>query len=374
MGKKKLLKQNYSIELARLREKINQLDSQLLNLLNQRTIIVLEIANLKKKNNVTSFYAPHREQEIYSRLMKENQGPLPTDAMKSIFREIMSASIALEKRLKVAYLGPEASYTHMAALSRFGTQMEYVSLSSISDVFTEVAKKWADYGVVPIENSTEGIINHTLDMFMSLSSAVDLHICSEVTMEISAHLLSNGDLQQIKKVYSRDSALAQCRQWLQNNLPQAEFIAVSSTTRGVQLAKKDKTAAAIASELASSLYGVKILAQGIEDVAGNVTRFLVIGHTASEKSGYDKTSIMFSLKDRVGALYSSLKPFQKYNINLTKIESRPSKRRAWEYIFFVDFQGYKTDPNVVKALKEINKQCMFLKILGSYPASKIRAD
>ncbi|MDI6784972.1 MAG: prephenate dehydratase [bacterium] len=346
----------------------------MLRLLNQRTEIVLEIAALKKKNKKTAFYAPHREQQIYSRIMKENRGPIPNDAVRTIFREIMSASIALEKKLKVAYLGPEASFTHMAALSRFGTQMEYVPLSSIPDVFTDVAKKWADYGVVPIENSTEGVINHTLDMFMSLSTAADLHICSEITMEISHHLLSNGEMKNIKKVYSRDSALAQCRQWLQNNLPNAELVAVSSTTRGVQLAKKNKTAAALASELAASLYGVKILAQGIEDIPGNVTRFLVIGHTASEKSGNDKTSIMFSLKDRVGALYDVLKPFQKYNINLTKIESRPSRRRAWEYIFFVDFNGYKDDSNVVKALKEVGKQCMFLKILGSYPASKIRAD
>lgn len=374
MRKKKLIKSDYSSELAKLREKINQLDSQLLRLLNQRTKIVLEIAELKKKNNKTTFYAPHREQQIYSRMFKENQGPVPNEAVRAIFREIMSASIALEKKLKVTYLGPEASFTHMAALSRFGSQMEYVPLSSIPDVFTEVAKKWADYGVVPIENSTEGVINHTLDMFMSLSTAADLHICAEVTMEISHHLISNGKINQIKKVYSRDSALAQCRLWLQNNLPNAELVAVSSTTRGVQLAKKDKTAAAISSELASSLYGVKILARGIEDIPGNVTRFLVVGHTVSEKSGIDKTSIMFSLKDRVGALYDALKPFAKYYINLTKIESRPSRRRAWEYIFFVDFNGYKDDPNIVKALKEVGDQCMFLKILGSYPASKIRAD
>ena len=374
MPKKNLSSVNYPIELAKLREKINQLDSQLLQLLNQRTTIVLEIAELKKRNKQTAFYAPHREQQIYSRMLKENQGPIPNEAVKAIFREIMSASIALEKKLKVAYLGPEASFTHMAALSRFGSQMDYVPLSSIPDVFTEVAKKWADYGVVPIENSTEGVINHTLDMFMSLSTAADLHICSEVTMKISHHLISNGEMHQIKKVYSRDSALAQCRQWLQNNLPNAELVAVSSTTRGVQLAKKDKTAAAISSELASALYGVKILAQGIEDIPGNVTRFLAIGHIASEKSGNDKTSIMFSLKDRVGALYDALKPFQKYNINLTKIESRPSRRRVWEYIFFVDFNGYKDDQMVVKALKEIGEQCVFLKILGSYPASKIRAD
>lgn len=374
MPKKNKHHSDYTIELAALREKINKLDSQILKLLNQRTEIVLLIAKLKNKNKLVSYYAPHREQQIYSRILKENQGPIPNEAVKAIYREIMSASIALEKKLKVAYLGPEASFTHMAALSRFGSQIEYMPLTSIPDVFTEVAKKWADYGVTPIENSTEGVINHTLDMFMSLSTAADLHICAEITMEISQHLLSNGDMKQIKKVYSKDSALAQCRLWLQNNLPNAELVAVSSTTRGVQLAKKNKTAAAIASELAASLYGVNILAKGIEDITGNVTRFLVIGHTTSERSGNDKTSIMFSLKDRVGVLYDALKPFSKYNINLTKIESRPSRRRAWEYIFFVDFNGYKDDPNVVKALKEVGEQCVYLKILGSYPASKIRAD
>jgi chorismate mutase / prephenate dehydratase len=374
MTKKKQPKLTYQIELSALREKINQLDSQILKLLNSRTDIVLLIAELKKKNKLVSYYAPHREQQIYSRILKENQGPIPNDAVKAIYREIMSASIALEKKLKVAYLGPEASFTHMAALSRFGSQIEYVPLMSIPDVFTEVAKKWADYGVTPIENSTEGVINHTLDMFMSLSAAADLHICAEITMEITQHLLSNGEMKQIKKVNSKDSALAQCRLWLQNNLPKAELVAVSSTTRGVQLAKKNKTSAAIASELAASLYGVNILAKGIEDITGNVTRFLVIGQTASERSGNDKTSIMFSLKDRVGVLYDALKPFSKYNINLTKIESRPSRRRAWEYIFFVDFNGYKDDPNVVKALKDVGEQCVYLKILGSYPASKIRAD
>jgi len=358
-----------SKELDKLREQINSIDKSILDALNQRTHVVLKIADLKKKSN-SSYYVPHREQQIYQRLIKLNKGLFPNEGVKSVFREIMSASIALEKRLKIAYLGPEASFTHMAAMQKFGSQMEYVPLDSIDSVFTEVGKKWADYGVVPIENSTEGVINHTLDMFIDS----DLRICSEIVMEISENLLSRGKLNNIKKVYSRDSALAQCRQWLANNLPHAELVAVSSTTRGVQLAKKNPRTAAIASSLASSLYNIAILAKGIEDVTGNRTRFLVIGETTSQKTSSDKTSIMFSIKDKVGALYAALQPFQKYKINLTKIESRPSRRRAWDYVFFVDFQGYKDDLHVSRALKEVLEHCIYLKVLGSYPSIQDKSN
>jgi chorismate mutase / prephenate dehydratase len=363
MGKKKQ-SPDITKELDKLRNKINAFDDSILDALNQRTQIVLKIAEIKKKSS-SSFYVPHREQQIYQRLVKLNKGPFTNEAVKAVFREIMSASIALEKKLKIAYLGPEASFTHTAAMHRFGSQMEYVPLDSISSVFTEVGKKWSDYGVIPIENSTEGVINHTLDMFIDS----DLKICSEIVLVISENLLGMGKLKDIRKVYSRDSALAQCRQWLLNNLPQAELVAVSSTTRGVQLAKKNPRAAAIAGALAASIYDIPILAKGIEDIPGNRTRFLVIGETESKKSGQDKTSIMFSIKDKVGALYQALKPFQKYKINLTKIESRPSRRRAWDYVFFVDFEGYKDDPIVAKALKEVMEHCMYLRVLGSYPSS-----
>lgn len=357
--------------LEKLRKKIDELDSQILQLLNKRAEIVLAIKKIKETENLSP-YSPEREQEVYNRLIKNNPGPFPNEALKAVFREIMSASISLEKKLKIAFLGPEASFTHMAALKKFGSQVEYIPLPSIADVFNEVSKKSADYGVVPIENSIEGIINHTLDMFIDSP----LLICSEIIIEISHNLLSNYPLDKIKKVYSRDTAFAQCRRWLQLNLPHAQLIEVPSTTHGVILAKKEKGAAAIASELAAKLYKMKIVAKGIEDIPGNCTRFLVIGNIVSERTGFDKTSIMFSIKDRVGALYSILRPFAKNNINLTKIESRPSKKRAWEYIFFVDFVGHQDDPNVKKALKAVSEQCILLRVLGSYPAdtSGLRAE
>jgi len=350
-------------ELAELRKKINQFDETIIEALNQRTEIVLQIAAIKKQIG-SSYYVPHREQQIYDRLVKLNKGRFPDDALKTVFREIMSASISLEKPLKIAYLGPEASYTHMACMKKFGSQMEYCPQDSIEAVFHQVTKGWSDYGVVPVENSTEGVINHTLDMFIDS----DMKICSEIVLNISHCLLGHGALKQIKKVYSRDSALAQCRQWLASNCPNADLIAVSSTTKGVQMLHKNKYSAAIASELASQIYNVPIISKGIEDSSGNRTRFLVIGSTDTAKTGNDKTSILFSIKDKVGALYDALFPFYKNNINLTKIESRPSKRKAWDYVFFVDFEGYKDDPTVAKALKEVSDHCVYLKVLGSFPA------
>ncbi len=353
--------------LEDLRKEINNIDEAILRALNQRTDVVLKIADIKKLNK-TSFYVPHREQQIYDRLIKLNKGKFPKEAIKTVFREIMSASISLEKPLKIAYLGPEASYTHMACMEKFGSHMEYCPQDSIEAVFMEVSKGWADYGVVPIENSTEGVINHTLDMFIDS----EIKICSEIILNISHNLLGHGDIKKIKRVYSRDSALAQCRQWLANNIPQAELIAVSSTTKGVQMLHKSHTEAAIASELASQLYHVPIMARGIEDATGNRTRFLVIGNTDTARTGKDKTSILFSIKDKVGALYEALYPFYRNKINLTKIESRPSKRKAWDYVFFVDFEGYKDDPKVAKTLNEVADHCIYLKVLGSFPSSPNR--
>ena len=364
MKKKKTEVSSPEKQLDHLRHQINAMDENILEALNQRTEYVLEIAKIKKEIK-SAFYVPQREHQIYQRLVRMNKGLFPNEALKSVYREIMSACIALEKPMKIAYLGPEASFTHMAGMYKFGSQMEYVPYDSISAVFTAVGKGWADYGVVPIENSTEGVINHTLDMFIDS----DLQICSEIVLLISHYLLGMGKLKDIKKVYSRDSALAQCRQWLANNLPTAELVAVSSTTRGVQMAHKNRQSAAISSSLASAIYEVPILAKGIEDVPGNRTRFLVVGETPSGPSGNDKSSIMFSIKDKVGALYAALRPFSKYSINLTKIESRPSRRKAWDYVFFVDFQGYKDDPKIAKALSEVSDHCIFLKVLGSYPVS-----
>jgi chorismate mutase/prephenate dehydratase len=285
------------------------------------------------------------------------------ESLKAIFREVMSAALSIEKGIRVAYLGPMATFTHQASIQKFGSSVEYIPSESISDVFEEVEKGRADYGVVPIENTTEGAVTHTLDVF----SDSDLKICSEVFLRINHSLLSNAPLKKIRKIYSNPQVFGQCRNWLKKNLPKADLIEVSSTSRAAELASSEKAAAALASRLASRYYRVKILADGIEDFKINITRFLVIGRHVAKKTGQDKTSILFSIKDKVGALYEILSPFKKYHINMTKIESRPSKKKPWEYYFFVDFLGHQDDQNVKKALKVLERHCVFLKILGSYP-------
>lgn len=366
-NKKKPVSPNTFRGLDHLREQINRLDERILDTLNERTRLVLDIAEIKRKTGLSS-YAPHREQQVYERLLHINKGIFPDKAVMAVYREIMSASIALEKPLKVAYLGPEASFSHLACLRKFGSNTELAPLDTIASVFTEVEKGWADFGVVPIENSTDGVINHTLDMFIDS----DLRICSEIIVNISHNLIGFTTINKIKKIYSRDTIFAQCRLWLMNNTPQAKLIPVSSSTQGVQMVKRNSFAAAIGSEVASSLYSMPVIARSIEDCTDNQTRFLVIGKSDAERSGNDKTSIVFSIKDKVGALYETLRPFNRYKINMTKIESRPSKRKAWDYVFFIDFIGYKSDPIVAKALNEVSDHCAYFKILGSYPVSSIK--
>jgi chorismate mutase/prephenate dehydratase len=260
-------------------------------------------------------------------------------------------------------MGPAASFSNLAALKRFGSQVEYVACDSIGGVFIEVEKDGANYGVVPIENSIEGAISYTLDMFMDS----DLKICSQVILDVSHNLLALCSKEKIKKVYSNPQVFGQCRIWLQENLPCVEMIEVSSTTRAAQIACREKYSACIASSLAAKVYGLRVIAEDIEDSPHNITRFLVIGKSEVPATGNDKTSILFSIKDKVGALHDMLLPFKKYKINLTKIESRPSKKRAWDYYFFVDLEGHRDNPRVKKALNELENKCKFLKILGSYP-------
>jgi len=354
------------MDIKSLREKIDKLDNQILKLLNQRIVAVREIAKLKEKAK-QEFYAPHREKKIVERLLKKNKGLLPNEALRGIFQEILNASRSIEKKLRVAYLGPEATFTHLAAVKNFGKYAVFTPVKSIADVFLEVEKGRADYGVVPIENSTEGVINHTLDMFVTS----ELKICSELLLEISHNLLSKAkELREIKRIYSHPQAIAQSRNWIEDNLPNAELVETSSTAKAAEMAEKDAESGAIASRLAASLYDLGIIAEAIEDNVQNFTRFLVIGKSFPAKSGQDKTSILFSVKDRVGALHDMLVPFRENNINLTKIESRPTKLRAWEYIFFVDFVGHIEDENVKRALRQLEKECLLLKILGSYPRSE----
>jgi len=355
-----------SASLQGYRTNIDAIDDEILRLLNERSRHVIEIGKLKKaKDSTAPLHTPAREAEILDRLCAANPGPFPSDALRAVYREIMSGSLSLEGRQKVAYLGPSATFTHLACLRKFGASAQYVPMTSIKEVFNEVERGRAHFGVAPIENSTEGVVNHTLDMFIDSN----LQIYGEVQQEVSHHLLSKADsLSAIKKIYSHPHAIAQCRNWLETNLPGVPTSEVHSTARAAEICADDPTAAAIASELAGQLYGLIVLKARIEDNINNFTRFLVLSLTPAERTGKDKTSLMLSVKDKVGALYDLLRPFASTGVNLTKIESRPSRRKAWEYIFFIDIEGHMDEERVKKALAELKSRCLFFKILGSYPA------
>ena len=350
------------MNLSDHRKAIDKLDERILELLNERTQHVLAIGEIKLKAG-EEIYAPHRETAVLQRLIKLNKGPITTESLKAIYREIMSSALSLEKSMTIAYFGPEATFTHQAAIRRFGASLRYSPQKTISDVFAEVSRNRADYGVVPVENSTEGVVTHTLDMLVDS----DLQIVSQIVMPIQQCLLSNSQRRSIKKLFSHPQALAQCRTWLQNNLPNVEIIEASSTTRAAELAAQEPNTAAIASSLAAERYNLRILETDIQDNSANITRFLVLGRQCSPPTGRDRTSIVFSIAHQVGALHNTLAPFRRYKINMTKIESRPNKRKAWEYFFFVDCEGHIQDRKLTRALEDLAKYCKFLKVLGSYP-------
>lgn len=353
------------MSLAEHRDAIDKLDRQIIRLLNERTEHACAIGEYKLQHG-QEIYAPHREQAVFARICKLNKGPIRDSAMRAIYREIMSSSLSLEKTMKIAYLGPEATFTHQAAIKKFGASLEYSTQKTIADVFAEVGKHRADYGVVPIENSTEGVVNHTLDMFVDC----ELQIVSQILLPISHCLLSKVPRKQIKKLYVHPQTRAQCRTWIQMFLPDAEIVETSSNARSTEMAKRSRTAAAIAGELCSEKYKVPIIEHDIQDNAANATRFLVLGRECSPPTGNDRTSIMFSIADKVGALHDSLSPFRRLKINMTKIESRPTKRRAWRYFFFVDLDGHSQDKKIEKAIGQLEKECSFVKVLGSYPNSE----
>jgi chorismate mutase/prephenate dehydratase len=350
------------MDIQILRKRIDALDARIVELLNQRAQITLGIGEHKIKNKA-SIYAPAREKQVLDRIKALSKGPLGKEALEAIYREIMSASLALEKPLRIAYLGPEATFSHQAALKRFGSMVEYESCDNVSEIFSKVEHGDCDYGVVPIENSIEGVVTHTIDMLVDS----DLKICSQILLDVSHNLMSKGDLKNIKEIYSHPQVFGQCRQWLLRNLPHAQLVSVASTTKAAQMAVKGKHTACIASEIAAPLYGLKILKRNIQDSAHNITRFLVLANSHVPPTGKDRTSLVFSIKDRVGALHAMLTPFYKNKINLTKIESRPSKKKAWDYYFFVDCEGHQEEARVKKALQQLEGMCKFLKILGSYP-------
>ncbi len=350
------------MSLIEHRKAIDSLDVKIVELLNERTRHVLEIGAIKMKAG-EEIYAPSRELAVFKRICKSNQGPITDESLRAIYREVMSSALSLEKSMAIAYLGPEATFTHQAAIRRFGSSLKYEAQKTIADVFTEVSKGRADYGVVPVENSTEGVVTHTLDMFVDS----DLKIVAQIVLSIQQCLITRCERSAIKRLYSHPQALGQCRNWLQANMPEVEIIETSSTTRAAELAARKGDAAAIASSLAAERYKLRILETDIQDSSNNATRFLVLGRQCPPATGKDRTSLMLSLNHEVGALHRALAPFRKYRLNMTKIESRPNKRKAWEYFFFVDCDGHINDRKLAKAAEEMSKACNFLKVLGSYP-------
>jgi chorismate mutase/prephenate dehydratase len=353
-----------AVNIPKHRQAIDKLDASIVRLLNERTKHVLAIGAMKLAAG-EEIYAPHRERAVLQRICQLNHGPVTDEQLRAIYREIMSSALALEKTMIIAYFGPEATFTHQAAIRKFGASLRYSPQKTIADVFTEVSKRHADYGVVPVENSTEGVVTHTLDMFVDS----DLKIVSQIVLPIQQCLMvrPGGSRARIKKLFVHPQSLAQCRGWIQNHLPRVELIETSSNARSAELAAKDKNAAAIGGTLAAEKYGLDVLEQDIQDNAANATRFLVLGRQCSPPTGQDRTSLLVSVADKAGALHEAIAAFRRFKINMTKIESRPSKRKAWEYFFFIDCDGHAQDRKVAKAIRLLGEHCNFIKILGSYP-------
>jgi chorismate mutase/prephenate dehydratase len=355
---------NVEARIRALRGKIDALDQKIQALVSTRARHAQQIAATKQKAGGNNFYRPEREAEVLRAVMGRNDGPLSDETMARLFREIMSACLALESEMKVAFLGPEGTFTQEAALKHFGQSVKTLPLGAIDEVFREVESGNANFGVVPVENSTEGVINHTLDMFMNSP----LRICGEVDLRIHHHLLGKGvGRAGARRVASHLQSLAQCREWLDANLPGIAREAVASNAEAARVAAAQPDTLAIAGDSAAHIYGLNVLASNIEDNPDNTTRFLVIGSLVARPSGRDKTSLLVSGKNRPGALHRLLSPFQRHGINMTRIESRPSRRSRWEYVFFVDIEGHQDDRKVAKALAALEKEAAFVKLLGSYP-------
>jgi chorismate mutase/prephenate dehydratase len=355
-------------ELAGIRGEIDRTDDEILQLLNRRAGFVARVAELKEKMKVP-FYVPSRERQIVERLSASNSGPFPTEAIRSVFQEVFSACLSLERTVKIAYLGPEGTFSHMAVKHQFGLSARGVPMRTIAAVFEEVERGGADLGVVPVENSTEGVIVPTLDSFVDS----ELKVSAEIALKISMCLLGQAgtDLDRIERVYSLPVAMAQCRKWLATHLPRAAMVESASTAEAARAAHGDARGAAVASEMAAKLYDLQVLKRNIEDLAQNVTRFLVLGRQQPAATGRDKTSVLLTTRDTPGILYRVLGAFAERGLNMSKIESRPSRRRPWEYVFFVDIDGHQQDPAMREALEAVRKECEALKVLGSYPKAEV---
>lgn len=360
------------MDLKRLRREIDKTDRELIRLLDERARLAREVAKAKSSLEVPT-YDPARHKKVADRIVGYSNGSFPDKGLRHVYREILSACLALQAPLKVGYLGPEATFSHLAAVRAFGNSVSFEPYGTVRDIFLAVANGWVDYGIVPIENSMGGIVHSTLDNFLE----IDVKVCQEVLLPIQQNLLGTGTLKDIRRVYSHPQGFLQCATWLRENFPRAELHEVASTATGVQRAKRSKNNAAIASELAADIYDMRILARDIEDSHDNTTRFLVIAGRDAQRPQPDpetfadsKTSVMFSVEDKPGTLYELLKPFARKGINLSKIESRPTKRRAWDYVFFTDVDGHIQDPRVKKAIDDLQVHCKMFRILGSYPRDR----
>jgi chorismate mutase/prephenate dehydratase len=353
-------------DLETLREKIDALDKEIVGLLNLRANVVVEVGKTKIAGG-TPVYSPDREHAVLKRIASLNEGPLPQSTLQAIYRELMSGSFALERPQRVGYLGPEGSYSHMAAVRKFGASVEYRPLADIRAVFEEVARKHIDLGMVPVENSSGGAVIDTLDSFIEMK----VFICAEVLVEVHHNLLANCPPEEIKTIASKPEVFAQCRKWLSTSFQQAELLPVASSSRAAQMAAETPGLAAIGSALAAEVYGLKIVFANIEDVTNNITRFVVISPDSAKRTGEDRTSMMFTTSHKAGALVDVLNVFARHGLNLTNIDTRPSKRRNWEYYFFVDAEGHAEDENFRKALAEARSHCGELHVLGSFPRGTV---
>ena len=353
--------------LENIRDSIDAIDARIHSLLNERARFA-QLVGISKTSSgkAVDFYRPEREAEVLRLALKRNQGPLRDDEVVRLFREIMSACLAQQDPLKVAFLGPEGTFTQAAVLKHFGSSVRALPLPAIDEVFHEVEGGVADFGVVPIENSSEGTVNHTLDMFLTSG----LKICGEVELRINHYLMGKmSALEAVKRVCAHPQALAQCRGWLDDQLPEADRVGVTSNAEGARRARDERGTAAIAGRAAAEIYGLTLLANEIEDRSDNTTRFLVIGRKLFTPSGADRTTLLVSASgtDDPGALFRLLEPFAQHGINMTRIESRPSRKRKWDYVFFMDVEGHVSDPPLAKALASLEARASLFKVLGSYP-------
>ncbi|QJQ96524.1 MULTISPECIES: prephenate dehydratase [Halomonadaceae] len=354
------------INLDALRVRIDSLDGEILRLISERARCAQQVAEIKTQSDPSAvFYRPEREAQVLRRIMALNEGPLDAEEMARLFREIMSACLALEQPVKVAYLGPEGTFTQQAALKHFGHSARSLPMAAIDEVFREVEAGAVNYGVVPVENSTEGVVNHTLDSFMDSS----MRICGEVVLRIHHHLLvsSSTRKEKVSRIYSHPQSFAQCRKWLDAHYPHAERVPVASNAEAARLVKTEWHSAAIAGDMAAKLYDLERIAEKIEDRPDNSTRFLIIGNQDVPMSGEDKTSIVVAMRNQPGALHALLEPFHRHAIDLTRLETRPSRSGVWNYVFFIDFKGHRDEAKVAAVLEEVQLSAAELKVLGSYP-------